>query len=73
MSKKIINDIKLKQKLPIDIKISADTIRNRVDRKSTLMTGIGVKPPLFELEPMIVSIVIQMARIRQCLTPSRGI
>jgi len=37
------------------------------------VTGIGVKLPLLELEPMIVSIIIQMARIRQCLTPSRGI
>ena len=37
------------------------------------MTGAGIKSPLLALEPTIVSIIIQMARIRQCLTPSRGI
>ena len=29
--------------------------------------------PLADIEPLIVGIILQMARIRQCLTPSKGL
>ena len=29
--------------------------------------------PLLRIEPIIVSIIVQMARMRQCLTPSKGL
>ncbi len=33
----------------------------------------GRETPLAPIEPIIVEIILQMARIRQCLTPSRAL
>ena len=69
----IINQIVKKRKLPNEVSINIDTIRRRVSRKSHFVTQTGVSTPLACLEEIIVTIVIQMARIRQCLSPSKGL
>ena len=70
---KIIDTVSKKRSLPDEITISSDTIRRRVSRKSHFVTQRGVCTPLECIELMIVTIIIQMARIRQCLSPSKGL
>ena len=56
--------------------ISPLAIRRRVDRQSLEchhLAGGGQVSPLAEIEPIVVGIILQMARIRQCLNPSKGL
>ena len=71
--KLIIDDIKRKRKLPEGTIINMDTIRKRVSRNRAFSHGKCATSPLIDLEHTLISIIIQMARIRQCLTPSKGI
>ena len=55
--------------------ITPSAIRRRFYRKrieNHHMAG-GHESPLAGIEPIIVEIILQMARIRQCLTPSRAL
>ena len=57
-----------------DAIIPSSTIRQRVFRKSTeIFHHSGHVSPLLEIEDTIVELVIQMARIRECLTPLLGV
>ena len=73
--KKIIKEVKLEKNLQHDVKITPSAIRKRFYRGKTEnhnMAG-GHKTPLLKIEPIIVEIILQMARIRQCLTPSKAL
>jgi len=69
----IIKSVKSKRNIKADISSSA--IRKRVQRKSLVSHHIagGQISPLKKIEPLIVDIILQMARIRQCLSPSKGL
>ena len=72
--KKLIIDISKKRCLPSDIIISESAIRKRIERGSTFVTqSAGVVSPLSNFESFFVMIIIQMARIRQSLTPRLGL
>ena len=69
----IIEDVRKKK--GIKDKISPLAIRKRVQRNSLdnhHLAG-GQVSPLQRIEPIIVNIIVQMARMRQCLTPSKGL
>ena len=69
----IIKEVEKAKK--IDVEISPEAIRKRVQRKSLEnhhLTG-GQVSPLEKIEPLIVSIIVQMTRMNQSLTPSKGL
>ena len=69
----LIDDVRRKRN--IKEQISPMAIRKRVYRNSLEshhMAG-GQVSPLVKIEPVIVSIIVQMARMRQCLNPSKGL
>ena len=55
--------------------ISPDAIRRRIHRKKLTSHHVagGQVTPLMRIEPVVVEIILQMARIRQCLCPSKGL
>lgn len=53
--------------------IKSETIRKRVSRHRPIVNGRGDVTPLADIEDTVVSIIIKMARIRQSLTPSKGL
>ena len=59
----------------LDKHISPAAIRRRIDRKSLVSHHVagGQMSPLQRMEPTVVEIILQMARICQCLTPSKGL
>ena len=69
----IIQSVKLKRKTTENISSSA--IRKRSERHSLVNHHVarGQVSPLLRIEPVIVEIILQMARIRQCLCPSKGL
>ena len=69
----IINDVSKKRNLPSSYVIKADSIQKRIKRGNVSAKSCGLTSPLVALETIVVTIVIQMARIRQCLTPSCGV
>ena len=71
--KEIIEDVRKKRR--IDEDISPLAIRKRVVRNSLVNHHLagGQVSPLEKIEPIIVNIIVQMARMRQCLTPSKGL
>lgn len=67
----IIKEFKMKNKVSDDIGISDTTIRQRVMCGSIFSHVIsGHRYPLLPLESLFVATIIQMARIRQSLSPS---
>jgi hypothetical protein len=71
---KLIDEIKKKNNIPSNITIQPSTIKKRILRGSIFSQGIGGhRSPLLPLEPVFVSTIVQMARIRQSLTPSQGL
>ena len=69
----IIEDVQKKR--GIEDKTSPLAIRKRVLRNclnNHHLAG-GQVSPLQKIEPIIVNIIVQMARMRQCLTPSKGL
>ena len=71
----IIDNHKAKRKLE-DVDIPSSTIRQRVLRKKTVVLNHhhgGHSSPLESLDDTIVDLILMMARIRQCLTPSSGL
>ena len=71
--KKIIEDVKKEHKIPYDTVIKADTIRRRITRMRPHVLSTGCISPMISIEDSVVQIIIQMARIRQSLTPSKGL
>lgn len=70
----IIKQVIARVNLPEDTEIKEEIIRQRFKRGAIFcVNGKGRSSPLLPLEPMFVSIIIQMAQICQCLTPSEGI
>lgn len=53
--------------------IKSDTIRRRLSRYRPLVTQLGKMYPLEAIELTIITIIVQMARIFQSLTPSQGL
>ena len=72
-SQNIIEDVKQERKLPEGVMIPRDTIRRRISRKNLFVTQSGASTPLACVEIILVTIVVQMARVRQFLTPSKGL
>ena len=71
----IIQKHKNKRKLE-DVDVPLITIRQRVVRKKTQVMHHhhgGHRSPLESIDNTIVSLVLMMARIRQCVTPSTGL
>ena len=72
----IIRDVKRRNGLPKDLVISKAAIRQRLKKKGKMMVYVGHgghTTPLQRIESEIVSVLIQMARIRESLTPSQAI
>ena len=71
--KEIITQVKSKK--GIDIEILPSAFRRRLERKSLRSHHVvgGQILPLLRMETTVVEIIWQMARIRQCLTPSKGL
>ena len=73
--KKIIAEVAMKNNVNAN-NVSLLAIKRRVDRQSLEchhLAGGGQVSPLAEIEPIVVGIILQMARIRQCLNPSKGL
>lgn len=73
--KEIIKKHKKKRDLE-DVDVPQDTIRQRVSRKKPFVphhNSGGHTSPLAKIDDTIVSIILMMARIRQCLSPSKGL
>lgn len=59
----------------ISNKISSAAIRRRCDRQQLVSHHVagGRVSPMVTIEPIVVEIILQMARLRQCLCPSKGL
>jgi hypothetical protein len=68
----IINDAKAMHNLDDSVVISEDVVRQRVKRKSN-NGKVGPKAPLLQIEPYIVSLIIQLANMRVPITASQGL
>jgi len=71
--KQIIKSVSVKR--GVSNKILPGAIRRRVEQNSLVNyhVGGGQVSQMQKIEPTIVEIILQMARIRQCLTPSTGL
>ena len=69
----IIQETKERHGVPDDVVISIDMIRQRQKRRVECSQVRGLKSPLLSIEPQLIKILIQMAEIRQCLTPSEAL
>ena len=73
--KKIIAEVSKRNNVNVN-NVSLIAIKRRVDRQSLEchhLEGGGQVSPLTEIETIVVGIILQMARIRQCLNPSKGL
>ena len=67
----IVTKICRKRNIPHLPEETIKTIRQREWRKRTFITSVGgLVSPLLAVEPKVVSIILQMCRICQCLTPT---
>ena len=65
---------KVSKKMEIKDMILPATIRQRYYRKQIVSYHVGGHiSPLNSIEPTIIEIILQMARIRQSITPSKGL
>ena len=65
----------LKHTRNIDNTISSTAITRHCDRKQLVSHHVagGKVSPMLSIEPIVVEIILQMARIRQCLCPNKGL
>ena len=73
--KQIIERHKIKRNLE-EVHIPEATIRMRVQRNHSIVHHDhhgGLQSPLLELDDTVVKVALMMARIRQCLSPSKGL
>ena len=70
----IIDLVSKRNKLGDDIKITPACIRQRL-KKNMVVTARhpGHVSPLINIEPQVIKVITQMARLRQCLTPSQAV
>jgi hypothetical protein len=68
----IINECKARHSLDDTIQIKDDTVRQRVKRKSNSGT-VRPKSPLLQIEPYVVSLIIQLANMRVPITSAQGL
>ena len=73
MLSNIIREVKRKRNLPDNVEMKTDHICQHVCRDNYFVTSIGLISPLALIELTIVIIIIQMARICQYISPSKGI
>ena len=71
--KKLVAGLLKKRNILDDCVIKCDTVRNRLSRHRLVVNQLGSISPIAAIELIIVTIIIQMARICQCLTPSKGL
>ena len=67
---------KHKEKRGLDIDIPLSTIRQRVARKNLVINNHhcgGHQSPLAAIKNIVVGILCQMSRLRECLPPSRAL
>ena len=67
---------KHKEKRGLDVDIPLSTIRQRVVRKKLVINNHhcgGHQSPLAQIENIVVGILCQMSRVRECLPPSRAL
>ena len=70
----IIKQVIARINLPEDTEMKEEIIWQRLKRGAIFcVNGKCYSSPLLPLEPTFVSIIIQMAHIHQCLTPSQGL
>ena len=72
----LIKSVKQKNNLPDDLTISKQSIRQRLKPSQNLVvvnSHPGHTSPLADIEQDVVNIMIQMARLRQCVTPTQAI
>ena len=71
----IISDIKKRNCLPDDFTVDKQLIRQREKTGNIFITqdNGGHLSPLQPVEAKVIATIVQMARIRQCLSPSQGV
>ena len=67
---KIIQEQKEKYELPDNVIIEKEGIHSQHYRGSLKVTTMGVEFPMAAMDPKLVELIIQISRIRRCLTPS---
>ena len=73
--RQIIESHKKKRNLE-DVDVPKATIRMRIQRNHSIVHHNhhgGLQSPLLELDDTVVNVALMMARIRQCLSPSKGL
>ena len=71
----IISEVKKRNCLPVDTIILESGIRSRVKKQRLLVlqSHPGTQSPMVEYEMEFVNVITQMARMRECLSPSEAI
>ena len=70
----IIQSVKKKNKLKDSFAVSKSTIHQRLKNNLIVLNSHpGHTSPLAEIESDVVEVLIQMARLRQCVTPSQAV
>ena len=68
----IIEDSKLKHGLDDEVVILKDTVRQRLKRGSTNRHA-GQVTPMAEMEPYLVELILQLAKMRTPITSAQGL
>ena len=70
----LIAEIKQKNNIPDEVKIPENTIHQGLKRGPVSNSGTkGYDSSLLLIKPTLIATIIQMARMRQCITPAQGI
>ena len=70
----IIKEVKSKNNIPKDVIFDKHTIWQQLWRVTVYSDGCGGHNyPILTIEPTIIKTVLQMERIRQCLTTTQGL
>ena len=68
MISSITNDFKKERNIPPSFTMALETVRTRMQRNNLKSFHRGTTSPLFDIESAVVSTIIEMCGIRQCLT-----
>ena len=68
---KLVKKWKIKYRLDDSVKINKATIRSRSYNQRLIVTSMGPRSPMADVEPVLVDLIIKMSRIRRCLTPTQ--
>jgi hypothetical protein len=69
----IINTVKAKNGVPLNMAVSVHTIRTRARRKSFKLTKRGSPSPMADVEPYLVALIEQLGRMRVPITVQEGL